>query len=290
MGWCAFRLDDITPDMNWDNFDRIRGLFGKYHVKPLLGVVPCNEDGSLSVRPPREDFWEILKGLEEEGYCLSQHGYRHVYETKKSGLLGLNPFSEFAGLSYQAQLKKLKNGKEILQNHGIYVTIFMAPGHTYDRKTLKALRDCGFEYVSDGYGRRRYRWKGLNFIPSRQARPALEKGLDTICLHLNQMTEGDFKELESFLHENRKHVVDFGRLLDPVKIRRRGPGIAIEERKNLLLRRLKYYVSTDAVLHAYLEETDAPDRGKKIRNRLKGLPRLGIQLIKESLGKNGGSR
>lgn len=279
MDRCAFRLDDITPDMNWDNFDRIRGLFGKYHIKPLLGIVPCNQDKHLAVQPARGDFWEIIKGLEEEGYVLSQHGYCHVYETKNSGLLGLNPFSEFAGLPYEVQLKKLQQGKEILQNHGIYVTIFMAPGHTYDNKTLKALKACGFRYVSDGYSNKCYCKKGLIFIPSRQSKPAVSKGFDTICLHINQMGDGEFKELERFLHENRKAVIDYGQLLKLEAVRRRGLMTAMGEHQNLFIRKLKYFVSSNQILHEYLEKTDTGNARKKMRNRIIGIPGLGVRLI-----------
>ncbi|WP_419041292.1 DUF2334 domain-containing protein, partial [Eisenbergiella tayi] len=36
----AIRMDDITPDMNWDNFLALKALFDKYHICPLIGVVP----------------------------------------------------------------------------------------------------------------------------------------------------------------------------------------------------------------------------------------------------------
>ena len=36
----ALRMDDITADMNWDNFFRLKELFDKAGVRPLLGVVP----------------------------------------------------------------------------------------------------------------------------------------------------------------------------------------------------------------------------------------------------------
>lgn len=40
----AIRMDDITPDMNWDNFLALKALFDKYHICPLIGVVPDNRD------------------------------------------------------------------------------------------------------------------------------------------------------------------------------------------------------------------------------------------------------
>ena len=101
----ALRMDDITADMNWDNFFRLKELFDKAGIRPLLGVVPDNRDASLSCMKERADFWELLLELQEEGWSIAQHGCRHVYTTKKGGLFPLNHFSEFAGLSYERQKK-----------------------------------------------------------------------------------------------------------------------------------------------------------------------------------------
>lgn len=281
MGICGFRLDDITADMNWDNFNRIVELFDRYGVKPLLGVVPKNIDKSLAVGVKREDFWERMRRLQEQGYSLAQHGYEHQYETTNSGLLKLNPFSEFAGLSYEAQYEKIKSGKEILQNNGIYVTIFMAPGHTFDKTTLKALVENGFEYVTDGYSCYNYKDKGLTFIPSRESKPVLTCGVDTICLHTNPMVDQDFLELERFIQKNRSKVRNFSELLEESAISRRTLRVHIEEKKNLSRRRFKYFVANNRVLHRYLEETDDSNVKQKKMKRILGLPKLAVRLIKE---------
>ena len=36
----AVRLDDITPDMDWEGFLCFKELLDRYQVKPLIGVVP----------------------------------------------------------------------------------------------------------------------------------------------------------------------------------------------------------------------------------------------------------
>ena len=43
----AVRLDDITPDMDWQRFFRFKALLDQYQVKPLIGVVPDNRDENL---------------------------------------------------------------------------------------------------------------------------------------------------------------------------------------------------------------------------------------------------
>ena len=40
----AFRMDDITPDMDWKSFEAFEQLFERYGCYPLLGIVPDNLD------------------------------------------------------------------------------------------------------------------------------------------------------------------------------------------------------------------------------------------------------
>ncbi len=108
---CLFRLDDITPDMDWNKFYRVKAIFDKYKVKPLVGVVPDNGDPGLRRGEYHKDFWEYIASLEQSGWQVAQHGYRHVYETKHAGMLGLKKASEFAGLPYEVQYEKIREGK-----------------------------------------------------------------------------------------------------------------------------------------------------------------------------------
>ena len=40
-------MDDIAENMNWDLMDKCEDLFDKYKIKPLLGVIPNNQDNSF---------------------------------------------------------------------------------------------------------------------------------------------------------------------------------------------------------------------------------------------------
>jgi len=42
------RIDDIAENMNWQLMDRCEILFKKYNIKPLLGVIPNNQDNDHS--------------------------------------------------------------------------------------------------------------------------------------------------------------------------------------------------------------------------------------------------
>lgn len=46
------RLDDITPDMDWEKFERLAALFEQYQIHPIIGVVPDNQDKTLRIREP----------------------------------------------------------------------------------------------------------------------------------------------------------------------------------------------------------------------------------------------
>ena len=98
------RLDDITPDMDWERFLKFKALLDRYQVKPLIGVVPDNRDENLvkkelsaEEKKLSEGFWEYIKSLKEDGWVIAMHGFRHIYSTKKGGCFPLNNFSEFAG-------------------------------------------------------------------------------------------------------------------------------------------------------------------------------------------------
>ena len=108
----AFRMDDITPDMDWKSFEAFEQLFERYGCYPLLGIVPDNLDPKLSVDPAREAFWKKMQELQEKGWTLSMHGCHHVYTTKRGGSFPLNAQSEFAGKSYEEQYQLLESGQK----------------------------------------------------------------------------------------------------------------------------------------------------------------------------------
>ena len=94
----AVRIDDITPDMDWEKFRRLETLLDKYHIAPLLGIVPDNQDSNLMRDSVMPDFDNQIKKWEAKGWVLAMHGWKHIYTTKKGGLFPLNNFSEFAGV------------------------------------------------------------------------------------------------------------------------------------------------------------------------------------------------
>lgn len=212
----AVRMDDITPDMNWDNFRFFQRLFQEAGITPLLGIVPDNQDPKLSCGGAREDFYEVMKQLKDEGYSLAMHGFRHVYSTRKGGLFPLNDYSEFAGLPYDEQEKMLALGRDELRRHGIETDIFMAPAHSYDKNTIKALKAAGFTRITDGFGKRPYRYKGMTFYPiSFMMNRSLKRkrGATTIVLHANTVTDEQKERYRRIFKEYGKNMISYSEYL-----------------------------------------------------------------------------
>ena len=47
------RMDDIAENMNWDMMEHATNLFNKFEVKPVIGVIPNNEDPELLSYPKK---------------------------------------------------------------------------------------------------------------------------------------------------------------------------------------------------------------------------------------------
>ena len=218
----SIRMDDITPDMDWTKFMRFKALCDQFGIKPLIGVVPENLDENLHIDAPEtapvNDFWKYLGELEKDGWCIAQHGVTHIYTTRKMGCFPLNRLSEFAGIGYGQQYEALKRGKKILSDHGIRTDIFMAPAHSYDRNTIKALKKLGFCRMTDGFGNHPYiRW-GMVFYPISYKQGSVlknrgKKGYTTFVVHANTMNDKDFERYEQLFAAHRDRLVSYVELL-----------------------------------------------------------------------------
>lgn len=237
----AVRLDDITPDMDWDKFLTFKNLLDEYDIKPLIGVVPANQDKTLSLNPPREDFWDYIKQLQKEGWMVAMHGFNHVYDSKQAGMFPLNHFSEFAGHSLETQLGKIKQGKAILEQNGIVTDFFMTPAHTYDANTLNALKQNGFKNVTDGFGEIPYEWQGLIFYPiSFRMSDSLKKegGFTTMVVHTNTIENMDY--YKKMLEENREKFISYSEYMK-IRSQKRSKR---EMKKEHFLAMLKHWLVT----------------------------------------------
>ena len=212
----AVRLDDITPDMNWENFYKFKEILDKHNIKPLMGVVPDNKDKSIGINPKREDFFPYMKELESKGWVIAQHGYQHSYKNHNGGIFPLNLDSEFTGESFQTQMDCIEKGKHILESEGINPIVYMAPSHSYDKITIKVLKQLGFRYITDGFGTTPYERGGICFLPiAFSCNNALTKkhGITTLVFHTNTMTDKDRERWEQQFTKHQEKLINFNELL-----------------------------------------------------------------------------
>lgn len=208
-----FRIDDVCENMNWENFNRMKEIFTKNNVKPIIGVIPNNKDEELKKLPLCEfDFWEEIRYLQNTlGWSIALHGYDHKLITQKSGILGINKKSEFAGLSKKDQSSKIRKGKEIFAINNVTVDAFMAPAHSFDKITIQCLLENGISVITDGFGYYPFQKRGMTFVPQLYAKPKVKKnhGLYTWCLHTNSMKSDDINNIEKFIKDNKKDIISF---------------------------------------------------------------------------------
>lgn len=211
----AIRLDDISPDMDMERFDRLVSLMDRYGVKPLLSIIPDNRDPAVACGEKDPAFWDRLLQMQENGYVLAMHGCYHVYTTDRGGIFPLNRLSEFAGHSYEEQSRLVGCGQETLRAHCIETRIFVAPAHSFDNTTLRVLKEHGFDTISDGYGKGPFTAAGFRWIPISFDRRRSLSGRDgeaVLVIHPATMNDRDFAEYEQIFSD---HVmIPFGDLLE----------------------------------------------------------------------------
>jgi predicted deacetylase len=204
------RFDDITPGMSWSKFLRLKEFIEGYDVKSILGVVPNSLDPKLDVEQKKDDFFDLVRKWKCYGDAIVQHGTNHIYTTKNSGMLGINKRSEFSGLDYDDQLKKIETGKLILQHENVWQPWFMAPAHSFDENTVKALVALDFLAITDGYGFYPYMHDSLLLVPQLTSFPIkCGFGISTICLHINSMNDYEIERIKKFVSINHGKILDF---------------------------------------------------------------------------------
>jgi predicted deacetylase len=205
------RLDDASHYMNISKWDDFLHILDKYNVKPIIAVIPNNEDYQLMADNAYiENFWQIVSDWNKRSYVIAMHGYNHCYITSNAGIIGKNCFSEFAGVSYKKQSEKIILSKQIFEENSIDPKIFVAPAHSFDSKTIKVLlKHTNIRIISDGFAYNAFRWKGMNWIPQQLWRPEKkETGLWTICYHPQMATNIQLNELDEFLKEEYVNVIN----------------------------------------------------------------------------------
>lgn len=216
------RLDDASDYMCQENWNRILTLLDNYNIKPLIAVIPDNKDISILSKYKKElNFWDQVREWQDKGYSIGLHGYNHIFHTKDGGINPVNNYSEFAGVDLDRQRDKIKKGMKIFQENKISSSVFVAPAHTFDENTLKALKlESNIRIISDTIASKPYLDDGIFYIPQQMGivrKSPLPMKLITFCYHPNTMEDKDFFKLEKFIIKNIKKFED----LNEIKLNKR---------------------------------------------------------------------
>lgn len=193
------RIDDACHTMDRRKWQMLEDLLDTFGVKPIVAVVPDNQDPELMVRAIDSTFWDKVRSWQKKGWTIAMHGYRHVmHYTKKSDLV--LPFydrSEFAGLPYDQQAEKIRASAKIFYEQDVEPKVWIAPAHCFDWTTLEAVRnETHIRIISDGIARGMYFDRGFYWIPQQLwALNERNSGLWTVCLHPDRMSREKLFEL-----------------------------------------------------------------------------------------------
>lgn len=204
------RLDDASEFMNFKKWQPFFEIIDSYRLKPIISVIPFNKDPKMINDHPDLNFWDKVRIWQDKGYRIAVHGYEHYYKNNNSGLIGFNRYSEFSGIPFVEQRRMLLEAKKKFQSENVIAEIFVAPAHTFDNNTLKALLEIkDIHFISDGFFINPIYKDKLCWIPQQLWSPSVKKkGVWTVCYHPETSNLNDIELLKTFLSKYNHYFVD----------------------------------------------------------------------------------
>ena len=197
------RLDDANQFFDEKKWLRLEKIFDDLEIKPIVAVIPKNEDPELKNCFLKVDFWETVQRWQSKGWSIAMHGFEHQFHQidRSKSIVPLHNRSEFVGLDLRKQSKKIKASLSIFKKNNVSPSVWVAPAHSFDSVTLNALtQETQIRTISDGLSIFPYKQNGFLFVPQQiwtiQYRLF---GVWTICLHPETMNNTDFEVLNKRL-------------------------------------------------------------------------------------------
>jgi predicted deacetylase len=229
------RFDDLCPTMRQRQWCRLLPVIEELRIRPILAVVPDNQDRDLQQKPADPEFWAGMRALEAAGATIALHGFRHLCRSVGRSLIPLHGRSEFAGVDEHTQRQWIRAGLTMLREQGLNPKVWVAPRHGFDRATLRALRAEGINVLSDGFTRIPFRRGEVTWIPQQLWGPAEKRrGLWTICTHCNTACSGDVDALVAFMRRNAPSFTSVDRVQAEFEAMELETGERVYERLTLL--------------------------------------------------------
>jgi predicted deacetylase len=197
--------------MNWAVWQQIEETLDEAALKPILAVIPDSQDPCMRRWPAVKGFWDIARAWHAKGWTIALHGYQHRYVTRKAGILRINRRSEFAGLPIDEQTRKLTAACALFRSQGLEPDAWVAPAHSFDRVTVRILKDLGIRAISDGLSRLPYRCEdGMLWVPQQIWRlRRMPAGVWTVCYHHNEWSNADLEEFRRDIGIYREQITRF---------------------------------------------------------------------------------
>lgn len=205
------RLDDASEHWDIEKWNRMHDLLKKYNISPIFAIIPHNEDPKLLEYPVDAEFFKTVHMWIDEGWTPALHGFNHVLNSECGGINPINQRSEFAGVDLLLQKEKIASGCAIFEKNDIKTKIFVAPAHTFDRNTLRALKEeSDIRIISDTIANDVYYEEGFYFIPQQSGMVRkMQTKVTTFCYHPNTLSDDEFLKLEKFIEKHRSEFVSF---------------------------------------------------------------------------------
>jgi predicted deacetylase len=237
------RFDDLCPTMNWDAWARVERILIEKGIRPILAVIPDNQDESLKIGRPVERFWDRVRAWQARGWTIGIHGYQHRFVTKRRGLFGWNDRSEFAGLPIAEQEKKIERAIEIFRREDVRPEVWIAPNHSFDVTTVAVLRDNGVQVISDGLSLFPYDEGGMTWLPLQlwrfRPRPF---GVWTVCCHHNHWKDEEISAFSLELSLYGDQIADVPTVVERYRNRKRSHLDRLFFTQRRTKRRVKQYL------------------------------------------------
>jgi predicted deacetylase len=204
------RFDDICPTMNWAIWDEIDKILTTEGIRPIIAVIPDNRWPAFFIEKRNPRFWEYVKKKQEEGWSVALHGYQHVCAARNPGILGIRPYTEFAGLPEEWQNMKISMAIGIFKANGVRPDLFVAPFHSFDYTTLKVLKTHGITVISDGFSLYPYEENGVVWVPMQlRCFRKMPFGVWTVLFHHNLWTRRELLKFKKDIKRYRERITDF---------------------------------------------------------------------------------
>ena len=200
------RLDDAAEYRNKQKWDRVEDILDKYHIKPLVGVIPDCQDELLMAEGKHDDLWNKVSGWQKKNWTVAMHGCTHKYRDIK------NDIAEFGNISLNEAETLIEKAWGIFLSHEISPKVFFAPAHQFNDNTVRAIKEkTDIRIISDGYAKKPYYDDGITYVPAQTGKVKIMPyfAFITFVYHPNMMKEDEFQRLEIFLKRNKDYFIEF---------------------------------------------------------------------------------